>query len=151
MSDPMTPAELAELRRLHEAATIAPWERCRLGPKGEIPGIIHSDIDEDWSNVAYFDDGSGDAMTDNHDADAAFIVAARNALPRLLAEIERLRAELAKRPKLWAVRNRRGSYISGLGGRHHGVLVWTDEHKHEADEWGGNGLAVVEYTGGENE
>lgn len=96
MSEPMTPAELAELRRLHEAATIAPWERCRLGPKGEIPGIIHSDIDEDWSNVAYFDDGSGDAMTDNHDADAAFIVAARNALPRLLDEIERLRQQCTR-------------------------------------------------------
>jgi len=61
MINELTPAELAELRRLSEANAAA------------IP-------------------------------DAIWIPVTRDTVPRLLDEIERLRAELAKRPKLWVVR-----------------------------------------------
>jgi hypothetical protein len=77
----LTPETLAELRRLHETATPGPW---------------YHDENEDF---VYTRDEFGDADgeircdTDCDEADAAFIAATRNALPDLLDEIERLRAE----------------------------------------------------------
>lgn len=74
-----TPEALAELKRLHEAATVAPWK----------PG---------WTDgaaarrVLRFE-GPPDALYvpcwENED----LMCAARNALPQLIAEIERLRKE----------------------------------------------------------
>lgn len=92
MSDMLTEAELDELEALERNANVAPWwpvefsdetacimnehvgitdRPCDLGPrpKGEVPCL----------------------------EDARLIAAARNALPRLLAEVRRLRAELARR------------------------------------------------------
>lgn len=83
----LTPAEIAELRRLHEAATPGPWENgneydgtrsCRItGPDG-------LDFKVDYEPQRHFYSQYKDA--------ADLIVAARNALPRLLDENERLRA-----------------------------------------------------------
>lgn len=70
----MTPDRLAELKRLCEAATPGPWE---------------ANMDQVWC------DGW---LADVHrDENAAFIAAARTALPGLIAEVERLTDELAER------------------------------------------------------
>lgn len=71
----MTAVELAELRRLLDAASPRPWDE------------VGDELADDSENhVAIVED----------DDDRALIVAAVNALPRLLAEVERLRAEVER-------------------------------------------------------
>lgn len=98
MTAPLTPEQLADLRRLLEAATAGEWE-----------AVIDDDV-APWvrahiggAAVAVCEAAMRDASSD---ADAALIVAMRNALPALLdaarerdearAEVERLRGLLAK-------------------------------------------------------
>lgn len=81
MSD-LTPAELAELRRLHEAATPDPWTWSQPGER-----VVMRVGTADYMDATHQPDSHGPA-------NISLAVAARNALPRLLAEIERLRAEL---------------------------------------------------------
>lgn len=85
----MTEQELQRLEALEQAATGAPWsEFCESG---------------DWwvSRKDEFD-GPGDwvfnSNTDfwNKQEDVDFVVAARNALPALIAEVRRLRAIIAQ-------------------------------------------------------
>lgn len=68
-STPLTDAEIAELRRMHEAATPEPWTDAGNKIGCEHGGLAEVEFDED--------------------ADLALAVAARNALPRLLAALER--------------------------------------------------------------
>lgn len=89
----MTPARIAELRALCAAATPGPWE-----------------VDGDGRDICGFTDRLGAAngqspyeITENNGfmrndmaADAAFIAAARTALPEAIDEIERLRAALVR-------------------------------------------------------
>jgi hypothetical protein len=78
MSSP-TDDELAHWRALADAATPGPWEHLAL-PEGDIR----------WHDVrAEGRDICGDYMTG---PDAAFIAGAREAIPRLLDEVARLRA-----------------------------------------------------------
>lgn len=88
----MNQTEIDELRRLHEAATPGPWEAATLSPKGLIPAIIQRDQD-DWLPVAYFADEHGDGEAVDMEENRALIVAARNAIPRLLAALDEARAE----------------------------------------------------------
>lgn len=74
----MTPAEIAELRRLCEAATPGGWQEGRAG----ICDVVHFDGD-DVRGVAWV----------NGEANRAFVIAARAALPAALDEVERLRKE----------------------------------------------------------
>lgn len=94
--------DIAALRALAEAATRPPWEAAE---------VIHDN--ELIANVIRTRDGflpsvqQGDYATiDYTPEDAAFIAAARTALPEALAEIERLRAEVAalRRPSNAAFR-----------------------------------------------
>lgn len=79
----VTAAEIAELRRLEQSAAGAPW------------GVGAADF---WRREIRYSDGPvawcGHGDDDVAKATAAFICAARNALPRLLDEVERLRDEL---------------------------------------------------------
>lgn len=77
----MTDDEIAKLRALCEAATPGPWHEPSL-----------------YSGLRYLHrnhDPYGEDCPDDHELprgnDAAFVVAAREALPKALKEIERLR------------------------------------------------------------
>lgn len=75
----------ADLRALEAAATPGPWE---------------ADVDGVWVGAAPEDPLDGapsiDISTLRHEDDAAFIAAARNAVPDLLVEVDRLRAALVE-------------------------------------------------------
>lgn len=90
-ADPLTPEEIEELRRLNAAATPGPWKLwngwgpspsdglmrvARIGPSGS--GGLEPPMGSDIAGPL---------------ADLEMTVLAHNALPRLLAEIERLREE----------------------------------------------------------
>jgi hypothetical protein len=81
----ITSEQLQHWRALAEAATPGPWE-------GE--SVWSDDSDSYYVAVA---DGRGllDTYISISDADAAFIAAARTAVPALLAEVERLQAVIA--------------------------------------------------------
>lgn len=86
MSDPLTPEEIAELRRLASEATPGPWRA--ILPDEEDASVV---LDDDGPGVAEIA-RMGQAGAEFYDhKNASLIVAARNALPRLLNEIERLR------------------------------------------------------------
>lgn len=96
----MTPAELAELRRIEQAATPGPWGVEYDGPDGacvrtEQPETDMPHLSKEKHVACYCFNG----QLENPEADATFIAAARNALPALLDEVERLQAivrDLAK-------------------------------------------------------
>lgn len=83
------PLDLDHLRALHANATPGPWT---TGTGGLYPWEIC--IRPDLPMIELSD-------TDQGTADAALIAAACNALPQLLAEVDRLRAELAARDDLF--------------------------------------------------
>ena len=89
-TDWTTPENLARLGALAEAATWGPW---RIG--------------DDWGPACEYDwpviDGNGDPLCrcpgdgvrgGHFVADAAFVAAARSAVPQLLAEVEQLKRDL---------------------------------------------------------
>jgi hypothetical protein len=87
--------DLDKLKALCEAATEGPWDTMGGGksigivadyePESPLGSALM--IGSCWHNEAIKQDGY---------ANAAFIKAARTALPELIAEVERLREELAK-------------------------------------------------------
>ena len=85
-ADPITPEEIAELRRLHAAATCVPWWSDSLSR--ETGAVITSH--KGWiAELCWRDLGTWPA----EDGDLKLAIAARNALPRLLARIDALEAE----------------------------------------------------------
>ena len=89
---PITPAQLAAWKELEQAATKGPWTH--FNDRSEPTGRVHRLILERTgrlfvSLVCMMSEGPGD-----HEADAAFIAASRQALPALIAEVERLQAVL---------------------------------------------------------
>lgn len=90
MADIMTDEELTKLRALEAAATPGPWADDAAGYWADMPRIFG-----DGFLIAVI----GNAQPERGgcwDADAKFIRAARNAVPRLLAMIEAERAEVAR-------------------------------------------------------
>ncbi len=96
---PVMPLDIKGLRALCEAATPGPWTVDPLayrdnGEQAYFPRVrFHLTPDAKW--------GMGSALINEcpgpmemHNATAAFIAAARTALPEALNEIERLRAQL---------------------------------------------------------
>lgn len=75
--EPLTEERLAEIRGREKVATQGPWA---VQDKGAIPLI-------------YGPDGERVAKVIDHQEDAAFIAHAREDIPALLDEVERLRAE----------------------------------------------------------
>ena len=100
MTDLLSEDELAGLKALADAATPGPWYHPCLG-------IIRHDGSAD-PNMGVVDIGSVGDYRDKEllpwnkerwDADAAFIAAARQAIPALLHHIDALKAELAREEK----------------------------------------------------
>jgi hypothetical protein len=88
----MTPEQRAELRRIADAATSGPWEI--QGPWPEVTLYQYQDEEDPRApnKIASLGECRGhDNVKD--DPDAAFIAAARTALPALLDEVDRLEAE----------------------------------------------------------
>ncbi len=98
-SERMTDAELSRLSEICEAATPGPWEYD--GQHFE----IHAPHSEGyWVIVSEECDAPNDAPVDEfghqYSPDYAFIAAARTAMPRLLAEMARLRPEVQLQQRL---------------------------------------------------
>jgi len=78
----ITPEQLAEWKRLADAATEGPWASVEISPE-----------DKEWG-ACEITAGDGYVSTMICGVDnAAFIAASRNAVPALIAEVERLTAE----------------------------------------------------------
>lgn len=93
----LTPAEMAELRRLHEAGTPGEWRANKAvtwcgGTRRVVEHYVHRDGDDVSIAAEIADPVTGEMSEDN----ARLVAAARNAIPRLLDLVEQLRAELAK-------------------------------------------------------
>jgi hypothetical protein len=76
----LTERQLAELERVAAAASAGPWE-----------GVIAGDDASGFCALGPVHTGAGADTRAEHDSD--FICAAREALPALVAEVRRLRAE----------------------------------------------------------
>ena len=97
--------DLDEIRRATEAATEGPWSS-RNAYDGNNP---HKAT---YWDVCDADEPIGQFWWDHAEADAAFIAGARQWVPALVAEVERLRAALVKYgwhigdcPQRWGVAN----------------------------------------------
>jgi hypothetical protein len=87
----MTPdkrAELAELRRLCAAALPPPWT---------VHPATQTVLDAAGGALCHVYHGSTDETKEQARKDSRFIAVAREALPKLLAEVERLQALLRQR------------------------------------------------------
>jgi hypothetical protein len=93
----MSETDEARWAQLAEAATPGPWEMFRYRTGG---GRIHISGDDGRKRSLIADmDGEPDAVaTVYNEADREFLFAARDAVPALLAEVSRLRAEVAEKP-----------------------------------------------------
>lgn len=86
MTEPLSAAELAEIRAREQAATPGPWHAESIGS-----GVRHLDRNCDWY-AADLPDGynlPGRQGVDGGQNDGEFIAHARTDVPRLLAEVER--------------------------------------------------------------
>jgi hypothetical protein len=90
-----SPARIAELRALAEKATKGPW-RQHLVDDTVIIDYDGNTIAETFPEGGVDDKIDYDTDTEQREHNAAFIAAARDALPAALDEIERLRAENEK-------------------------------------------------------
>lgn len=120
----ITDEELSELERLEKAATPANWFTVPYGDGDTI--VIHSDEE---SRVFFpplpvgysASPGSyGDPAVIK--ADMALIAAMRNALPRLLAEVRRARAEALEEAETGE-----GNLLGGILGRQGGTVAYDGD------------------------
>ena len=97
---PMTEERFAEIRARAEAATPGPWvDRLRDFEGVDGYGLeSHPTVEANGKTVCIFYEREID--DENDDADAAFIAAAREDVPALLAEVERLRAKNARQEEV---------------------------------------------------
>lgn len=89
----ITPEEIARLRELEKKATPGPWKYSR--PFEWIESNKHQIIAQTWGKL--------ETPFVNDVNNSALIIAARNALPDLLDEIERLRHELVETGAILAI------------------------------------------------
>ena len=90
-----TPSHIASLRELAEKATKGPW-RQHLVDDTTVIDATGEPIAETFPEGGVDEDIDFATDTEQREANAAFIAAARAALPAALDEIERLRAENEK-------------------------------------------------------
>lgn len=97
-SEPLTDAKLAEWRKLCEAATAGPWYARDCEFMGEGTGCWHAQLRrasvEEEKAAGQPDEMTLFGTTSCTEEDAHFIAAAREAVPALLDEVERLRKRL---------------------------------------------------------
>lgn len=128
MTNRLTDTELDELARLEREAPSAPW-------------AVLAEPDDDFWRVHYadgrvFDDGSA---CGEYDAECTvetrdFIIRARNALPRLIAEVRELRAERA-----WVVKVEADARADERAKVEREIVEWIRDETAEADY--GQGVA----------
>lgn len=92
MADQITDDEIATLKRLERAATPGPWETAPMETTDNFNVISPDGYDDPWY-ICQCDSFAADASSENN---AALIAAARNALPKLLAEREADKAEIER-------------------------------------------------------
>jgi len=85
MSARLTPEREQEIRTLEQAASPSPW-------------FVHPDWQGRVFSDSLYNHHIARVTGTNPDANERFIASARQAVPELLAEMDRLRAELAARP-----------------------------------------------------
>jgi hypothetical protein len=86
-AEAMTEAELDELERLEKAATPGPYESFKAQDGQRAPvGVLDGN-----RNIRIADVGDRRMTTSEINDTAEFLAASRNAMPRLLAEVRRLR------------------------------------------------------------
>ncbi len=90
---------LDRLQAICDAATEGPWEVADCGLKGEVPEVIRREPDGDWAPIAVFEDVNGQWWCPDYEQNRPFIAASRTAMPLLIAEVRRLRAQLAEAGK----------------------------------------------------
>jgi hypothetical protein len=88
VSAPLSEQQLAEIRARAEAATEGPWDPCP-GMSPTFYGNIQGEYLRGVGDIAF---GVGEQA----EADLAFVLHAREDVPALLAEVDRLRAERAE-------------------------------------------------------
>lgn len=86
----MNPADLATWKRFAEEATPGPWEVTETLDRPPHVAVV---MESTMSSVLVADIGENDS--DEVTADAAFIAAARTAVPALVARVEELEGEVA--------------------------------------------------------
>lgn len=107
----VTEEQLAELERLEREATPGPWSTCKMMPSdGHDEAVAVLDADGFRANDVC--DCYGDSRVER-EANARVIVAARNALPALVAEVRRLREENAMRDQRDEARELVRRYVEG--------------------------------------
>ena len=96
MSDsPLTPDDLAAMEARCAAATPGPWAVDGTAALGAY-GVVCATAAEHVASVFYLAQRLSLSNRPKRDANAAFIAASRSDLPRLLAEVRRLRAEVER-------------------------------------------------------
>jgi hypothetical protein len=127
-SEPTEALDLAALSALEAAATPAPWHLVRDGQDLRLESVVEGDEIATWTYL------EGDwAECDTRDPD--LIVAARNALPGLLAEVKRLTAELARLGMLHAqAAGERDVLTAELTDAQRCGAAWMEEATRQATE-----------------
>jgi hypothetical protein len=95
--DPISDTELHAMQQRADAASKGPWEAFIEGPGDSFSSFIQVGLEDNAGDMYLSRDDVCSAST----ADLKFIAAARQDVPRLIAEVQRLRRELdlATRPK----------------------------------------------------
>ena len=99
MTNPLTESDLSEIEARCEAATSGPWKMSPASAVSNKPASVtalrmvrgHKRDRLETGTVCEITDRAG-RFDDQLDADAHFIAAAREDVPRLVAEVRRLRA-----------------------------------------------------------
>lgn len=155
MSDakPMTAEELAEARRLEEAATRGPWEWS--GERGDLFGPPRTDDygsgpEEVRDSIVITDGGYYPPRA----SDRAFIAASRVLVPRLLAEVERLTRErdaLTERVRLLTLANEMSGAIMAENGQLSARITHLEADLGDAQESMRNADEVLTETAQERD
>jgi hypothetical protein len=121
MDEPMT--DTNELRKLLEKATPGPW-RVQFTGGGDSWQVVGSNARREAFDREAFDDGSacGEYRQSCTDPTRDLIVAAVNALPALLDELDGLRAEL-RRMSEWHDQIA-DTVPCDVAGPHYGIVEW---------------------------
>jgi hypothetical protein len=90
MSDQLTDAELAEIEERVNAATAGPWKNRPLESEGDSSTVYQMSRFVDGREVSRI------CEVFSEEANAAFVAHARQDVPRLLAEVKRLRAHVER-------------------------------------------------------
>lgn len=119
----MTPDREQEIRTLLSAATAGPWQSDGAEIYGTLGGVLMIDL---WVGETLDVENQ-----QRSNADAAFMADARSAVPELLAEVDRLRAEL---DKVAAFAAQRAEYVTS-------ILNCHPDNKHDYYRWQGHAAA----------